>query len=132
LAIRLIPEFDGQRVLLVDDDLRNLLALTPLLEGWGIEVTAAGDGNEALETLAEDPDYSIMLIDIKMPGMDGYDTIRNIRKDQRFKDLAIIALSGNTGADERDRCVEAGADDFLPKPVDIDALKGLIEHHLTN
>ncbi len=129
---RLVPEFEGQRVLLVDDDLRSLLVLTPLLEGWGIEVTAAGDGSEALETLAEDPDYPIMLIDIKMPEMDGYDTIRIIRNDRRFKELRIIVLSGNAGAEVRDQCIEAGADDFLPKPVDIDVLKGLIEHHLSN
>ena len=124
------PEFEGFRVLLVDDDLRNLLALTPMLEGWGIDVTAAGDGNEALETLAEDPDYVVVLMDIMMPEMNGYDTIRVIRKDQRFKGLVIIALSAHVDAAQRDRCIGAGANDFLTKPVNPEALKALLKHYL--
>jgi signal transduction histidine kinase/CheY-like chemotaxis protein len=130
-ASELDMEFNGQRVLLVDDDLRNLLALTPLLEGWGIEVTAAGDGKEAMETLFEDPDYSLVLMDIMMPEMDGYDTIKSIRKDHRFEGLPIIALSAKTGAADREQCIAAGADDFLPKPVDSDALKLLIKQYLS-
>ncbi|MEN8168420.1 MAG: ATP-binding protein, partial [Pseudomonadota bacterium] len=86
-------EFNGERVLLVDDDLRNLLALTPLLEGWGLEVTAAGDGKEAMETLEEDAEFLLILLDIMMPEKDGYDTIRDIRAERRFHKLAIIALS---------------------------------------
>ncbi len=123
-------EFNGERVLLVDDDLRNLLALTPLLEGWGLEVAAAGDGKEAMETLEEDAEFFLVLMDIMMPEKDGYDTIRDIRAERRFHKLAIIALSANTSAEDRDLCIEAGADDFLPKPIDADELKQLIKKYL--
>ncbi|MBL3599955.1 MAG: response regulator [gamma proteobacterium endosymbiont of Lamellibrachia anaximandri] len=123
-------DFNGKRVLLVDDDLRNLLALSPLLESWGLEITAAGDGREALETLEEDPEFSIVLMDIMMPEMDGYDTIRHIREDGRFRDMAVVALTAKNTALDRERCIEAGADDFIPKPIDADELKALIARHL--
>ena len=125
-------DFEGVRVLLVDDDLRNLLALTPLLEGWGVEVTAAGDGNEALDTLAEDVDYAVVLMDIMMPERDGYDTIRTIRNDPRLMDLAIVALSAHADPQVRERCRSAGADDFLAKPVDPAQLKAVLRRHLTS
>jgi len=117
-------------VLLVDDDVRNLLALTPLLERWGLEVTAAGDGLEALEVLEEDDAFSIVLMDIMMPGPDGYDTIRRIRAEKCFHDLAIIALTAKAGDKERETCIEAGADDFISKPVDTKELKQIISRHL--
>ncbi len=123
-------EFLGKRVLLVDDDLHNLLALTPLLESWGMEVTAAGDGKEALETLADDTDFSIVLMDIMMPEMDGYDTIRVIRNEQKLSGLVIIALSAKTSGEDRDRCIQAGADAFIPKPIDESDLKALIKSYL--
>jgi len=123
-------DFEGVRVLLVDDDLRNLLALTPLLEGWGVEVTAAGDGNEALDTLAEDADFSVVLMDIMMPERDGYDTIRTIRNDPRLKDMTIIALSAHADTQVRERCRNAGAQDFLAKPVDPEQLKAVLKRHL--
>ena len=123
-------EITGHRVLLVDDDLRSLLLLTPLLEDWGLEVTAAGDGEEALEVLEEDDDFSVVLMDIMMPGMDGYDTIRSIRNRARFHELAIIALTAKTGDDDRVACLEAGADDFLSKPVDTEELRQIIARHL--
>jgi len=122
--------FHGERVLLVDDDLRNLLSLTPLLESWGLQVTAAGDGREALETLEEDQDFALVLMDIMMPVLDGYDTIQQIRSNRRLRDLVIIALTAKTTAEDRERCIEAGADDFIPKPVDPEALKELIYNHL--
>ena len=123
-------EAGNHRVLLVDDDVRNLLALTPLLERWGLEVTAAGDGIEALEVLEEDDAFSIVLMDIMMPGPDGYDTIRRIRAEKRFQDLAIIALTAKAGDKERETCIEAGADDFISKPVDTKELKQIIARHL--
>jgi signal transduction histidine kinase/CheY-like chemotaxis protein len=123
-------DFAGERVLLVDDDLRNLLALTPLLEGWGIEVTAAGDGNEALETLAEDADYAVVLMDIMMPERDGYDTIRAIRADPRHKAMAVVAFSAHADSQVRNWCHNAGADDFLAKPVDPVELKTVLQRHL--
>ncbi len=123
-------EFSGKRVLLVDDDLHSLLALTPLLESWGLEVTAAGDGREALETLADDAEFPIVLMDIMMPEMDGYDTIRAIRNEQKLSGLIIIALSAKIAAEDRDRCIQAGADAFIPKPIDATDLKELLKSHL--
>lgn len=123
-------EFSGERVLLVDDDLHNLLALTPLLESWGLEVTAAGDGKEALETLADDQDFSIVLMDIMMPEMNGYDTIRSIRNEPRMQDLKIIALSAKISVEDRDRCIREGADAFIPKPIGASELKELLKTHL--
>lgn len=123
-------EIGGHRILLVDDDVRNLLSLTPLLEQWGLEVTAAGDVNEALEVLEEDDEFSIVLIDIMMPDQDGYDTIRRIRQDERFQNLAVIALVANSGDRDRENCVEAGADDFIIQPVDSKELEQTIARHL--
>ena len=122
--------FTDKKVLLVDDDLRSLLALTPMLEGWGFEVTAAGDGKEALETLADDPDFSVVLLDIMMPEMDGYDTIRNIRNDPGLKGLLIIALSAQTSGEDPERCLMEGADAFIAKPVDATELQELLKTHL--
>ena len=117
-------------VLVVDDDMKNLLALTLLLEGWGLHVTAAGDGEEALDTLSEEGECALLLMDIIMPVMDGYDTIRKVRSDQRFKQLPIIALTVSSGDAERELCLEAGADDFLSKPRNLVELKEVIERHL--
>lgn len=119
----------GHKILLVDDDVRNLLALTPLLEGWGLSVTAAGDGYEALEVL-EDEEFSLVLMDIMMPELDGYDTIRRIRGDARLRDLSVIALTAKTEDKDREACLEAGADDFIAKPIDAGELKQLIARHL--
>ncbi len=117
------------RILLVDDDVQNLLALTPLMEGWGMEVTAAGDGVEALDVL-QDESFSIVLMDIVMPAVDGCDTIRRIRAQTRFRDLAIIVFSTIATDSDRDACIEAGADEFIPSPVDTQALKETISRHL--
>ncbi|MCB1862343.1 MAG: response regulator [Gammaproteobacteria bacterium] len=121
----------GKRVLLVDDDIRDLLNLTPTLEAWGLEVTAAGDGIEALEVLQEDDEFALVLMDIMMPKLDGYDTIRKIRQQGQFRDLAIIALTAKVDTADRAACLEAGANDFVAKPVDTEVLKTIIEQHLT-
>ena len=120
----------GKRVLLVDDDIRHLLKLTPSLEAWGLEVTAAGDGLEALEVLQEDDEFALVLMDIMMPKLDGYDTIRKIREQEQFKSLAIIVLTAKTDAADRLACLEAGANDFIAKPVDMEVLKKIITQHL--
>ncbi|MEW8407645.1 MAG: ATP-binding protein [Candidatus Thiodiazotropha sp.] len=126
----LLKPFTGERILIVDDDLQNLLALTPLLESWGFEVTAAGDGQEAIETLKEDPDYGIVLIDIMMPELDGYDTIRHIRDKMRLGSLKVIVLTEKNAAEDRRRCQDAGADDVLTKPVSADRLLAVFSNHL--
>lgn len=122
--------FAGHRVLLVDDDLRNLLALTPRLEAWGLQVVAAGDAQEALETLKEDNAFSLVLMDLVMPERDGYDTISDIREKMQLTALTIIAMSAGDSADEHERCLAAGADDYLADRNDSLSLKRIIEKHL--
>jgi signal transduction histidine kinase/ActR/RegA family two-component response regulator len=115
-----IPEadFGQERILVVDDDVRNLLALTPMLEGWGLDVTAAGDGREALETLADEPDFGLVLLDIMMPELDGYETLRRIRAQSRFARLPVVALTAKAAPEDAAACMAAGADGYLSKPVD--------------
>jgi signal transduction histidine kinase/DNA-binding response OmpR family regulator/HAMP domain-containing protein len=108
----------GTTFLLVDDDFRNIFALSALLQRGGADVVVAESGSEALATLHQTPDIDIVLMDIMMPVMDGYDTIRAIRAIERFKGLPIVAVTGKVMAGERDRCIAAGADDYVPKPID--------------
>jgi signal transduction histidine kinase/ActR/RegA family two-component response regulator len=109
---------EGLRVLLIDDDYRNLFALTALLERGKAEVTVAESGGEALAVLARMPEIEAILTDIMMPGMDGYATIRAIRQLDHFTTVPIIAVTGKVVPGERQRCLDAGANDYVPKPVD--------------
>jgi CheY-like chemotaxis protein len=110
--------------------MRNLLALTPLLEKWKLEVMAAGDGSEALETLATGGDFGLVFMDIMMPGMDGYEAIRRIRAQDRFTVLPIVALTAKAGADDLEQCLAAGANDYIVKPVDPLELKAKLDKYL--
>lgn len=125
-----VADFKGAKILLVDDDIRNLLALTPILEGWGLEVVAAGDGEEALETLAEESDVAIALLDVMMPGMDGLQLARAIRDQSRFASLPCIGLSAKAGEEDRQRWLELGAGDYLVKPVDVQELHDVLSRAL--
>jgi CheY-like chemotaxis protein/HAMP domain-containing protein len=109
--------FHGMRVLIVDDDFRNIFALSALLERGHADVTVAESGSEALVTLDRRPDFDVVLMDIMMPIMDGYETIRAIRTIDRFRTLPIIAVTGKVMDGERQRCLDAGADDYVPKPI---------------
>ncbi|HXQ62646.1 MAG TPA: response regulator [Acidimicrobiales bacterium] len=109
---------DGARILLVDDDFRNIFALSALLQRGQADVVVAESGAEALAVLERTPDIDIVLMDIMMPIMDGYETMRTVRAIDRFKDLPIIAVTGKVMAGERQRCIEAGANDYVAKPVD--------------
>jgi signal transduction histidine kinase/ActR/RegA family two-component response regulator len=124
--------YQGARILLVDDDVRNLLALTPLLEQWGLEVMAAGEGEEALETLATAGPFDIMLLDIMMPGMDGYEVIRKLRMLPAGADLPVIALTANTTDEDRQQCLAAGANDCIVKPLDPQRLKLALDDILSD
>jgi signal transduction histidine kinase/CheY-like chemotaxis protein len=127
-----LPEADynNARVLLVDDDVRNLLALTPLLEKWKLDVMAAGDGGEALETLATGGEFDLVFMDIMMPGMDGYEVIRQLRGKQQFAELPIVALTAKAGVDDREQCLAAGANDCIVKPIDPVELKIKLDKYL--
>ena len=123
------PGGDGlsrAKILVVDDDFRNIFAMTALLERCHIDVTAAESGAEALAALQRIPDTDVVLMDIMMPVMDGYDTIRAIRALHHLKSLPIIALTGKVMTGERQRCIDAGANDYVPKPVDTEELLSVL------
>ncbi len=116
----------GKRVLIVDDDIRNIFALATILDGHGMKVISAETGRAAIELLGETPDVDVVLMDIMMPEMDGYDTMRNIRKMGAFQSLPIIAVTAKAMKGDREKCFEAGATDYISKPVDPEQLIGML------
>lgn len=116
----------GKKILLADDDMRNVFSLSALLDEQGIEVVSAGDGNEALEMLQQNPDVDLVLMDIMMPGMDGYEAMRRIRLNPRHTNLPVIALTAKAMAGDREKCIEAGASDYISKPVENNKLLSLL------
>jgi CheY-like chemotaxis protein len=120
------PVLAGRKVLIVDDDVRNIFALTSALESHNMDVVHAENGQEGIDTLQATPGIEAVLMDIMMPGMDGYEAIRAIRQIEQFKTLPIIALTAKAMKADRDRCIEAGASDYISKPLDIDQLLSLL------
>lgn len=118
--------FRGKKVLIVDDDMRNLFALSKVLDDKGMIVIEAENGKVALEKLEKESDIDIVLMDIMMPIMDGYETMRQVRLKKEFKNLPIIALTAKAMKDDHERCIKAGANDYLTKPLDIDKLVSLM------
>jgi HAMP domain-containing protein/signal transduction histidine kinase/DNA-binding response OmpR family regulator len=112
----------NKKVLVVDDDIRNIFAVTSLLERHEMKIVSAENGREAIKLLQSTPNIDIVLMDIMMPEMDGYETIRAIRKVRKFKLLPIIALTAKAMKGDRQKCIEAGASDFIAKPVDTEQL----------
>jgi HAMP domain-containing protein/signal transduction histidine kinase/CheY-like chemotaxis protein len=108
----------GRRVLIVDDDIRNIFALSTVLEEHEMDVVSADNGRDAIERLRQDPDIDIVLMDIMMPEMDGMETMREIRKISNLKELPIVAVTAKAMKGDREKCIEAGAWDYLAKPVD--------------
>jgi CheY-like chemotaxis protein len=119
-----------KRVLVVDDDVRNIFAMSSILERHGMEVVTAGTGQEAVEKVAADPDIDLVMMDIMMPGMDGYDTMRAIRARPESRNLPIVALTAKAMKGDREKCLEAGASDYLAKPVVTDQLLGVLRQWL--
>lgn len=117
---------EGRKVLLADDDMRNVFALNTLLDEHGMKVITAGDGKEALELLQQNSDIDIVLMDIMMPEMDGYTAIRHIRSNRANASLPVIALTAKAMAEDREKCIAAGASDYITKPVDNNKLLSLI------
>ena len=117
---------NGRKVLVVDDDARNIFALTSLLERHGVDVISATNGRQAIELIQSASDLSMVLMDIMMPEMDGYQTMAEIRKDPRFRTLPMLALTAKAMKGDREKCLDAGASDYIAKPVNTDQLLSLM------
>ncbi|MEJ5863395.1 response regulator [Pseudomonas farsensis] len=118
--------FEGRKILLVDDDVRNIFALTSALEHKGAIVEIGRNGREAIEVLEANDDIDLVLMDVMMPEMDGYEATRLIRQQPRWRKLPIIAVTAKAMKDDQQRCLQAGANDYLAKPIDLDRLFSLI------
>lgn len=116
----------GKKVLITDDDVRNIFSLTKALEKYKVDVIVAMDGKHALEQIQQHPDVDVILMDMMMPEMDGYETIKEIRKMPAYNRLPIIAITAKSMIGEREKCITAGASDYISKPVDIDQLLSLL------
>jgi signal transduction histidine kinase/CheY-like chemotaxis protein/CHASE3 domain sensor protein len=117
---------DKKTVLVADDDVRNIFSLSKALEQYNMTVVPALNGKEALEKLTEHPDVDIVLLDMMMPELDGYETARKIREHYQWKNLPVIAVTAKAMTGDREKCIQAGASDYITKPVDIDQLVSLL------
>ncbi|OYW98592.1 MAG: hypothetical protein B7Z14_14405, partial [Bosea sp. 32-68-6] len=116
----------GRKVLIVDDDARNIFALSTVLENQDMEILSATNGRQAIELIQANDDLAMVLMDIMMPEMDGYETMREIRKQPEFRNLPILALTAKAMKGDREKCLEAGASDYIAKPVNTDQLLSLL------
>jgi CheY-like chemotaxis protein len=116
----------GRKVLVVDDDARNIFALTSLLENHDMQVVSATNGRQAIDILQNTRGLSMVLMDIMMPEMDGYETMREIRSAPDFRTLPILALTAKAMKGDREKCLDAGASDYIAKPVNTDQLLSLM------
>ncbi len=116
----------GRTVLVVDDDARNIFALASVLENHGMQVLTATNGRQAIELIEQTPDLSVVLMDIMMPEMDGYETMRQIRRNPDYRTLPILALTAKAMKGDREKCLHAGASDYIAKPVNTDQLLSLL------
>ena len=120
----------GKKVLVVDDDIRNIFAMTTVLDGQGMEVLSAETGHDAIEILTQTPDIDVVLMDIMMPELDGYETMKKIRADGAFAELPIVAVTAKAMKGDREKCFEAGATDYLPKPIHPEQLISMLRSWL--
>ncbi|QFU16063.1 hybrid sensor histidine kinase/response regulator [Microvirga thermotolerans] len=122
---------EGRTVLIIDDDMRNIFSLTSALEQYGMTVVFAENGREGIEKLMASPEVDLALVDIMMPEMDGYETMREIRKIPRYRNLPLVAVTAKAMKGDREKCLEAGATDYVSKPVDIDQLLAVLRVQLS-
>jgi CheY-like chemotaxis protein len=120
------PSLTGRKALIVDDDVRNIFALTSVLEQHDMEVYYAENGRDGIRLLEETPGIDVVLMDVMMPEMDGYEAMRRIRELPAFRSLPIIALTAKAMKGDREKCIEAGASDYITKPMDTEQLLSLL------
>jgi CheY-like chemotaxis protein len=120
------PLLIGRKVLVVDDDVRNIFALTTVLESFGMRVVFAESAKEGLSLIESQPDLSLVLMDIMMPEMDGYEAVRRLRENPRFKHIPVLALTAKAMKGDREKCIAAGASDYITKPVDVERFLSLL------
>jgi CheY-like chemotaxis protein len=126
VVTRPVPELAGAKVLIVDDDIRNIFSLTSVLESHDVEVLHAERGKDGILILEQTPGVDVALIDIMMPDMDGYETMQQIRRLPELADLPLIAVTAKAMKGDRQKCLDAGASDYIAKPVDIELLLALL------
>ncbi len=120
------PALAGRRILIIDDDVRNIFSLASVLEQHQVEVLHAENGRDGIGILEKNPSIDLVLMDVMMPEMDGYETMRSIRARDRFKSLPIVAITAKAMKGDREKCIEAGASDYAAKPVDVDQILSII------
>ncbi|HEY0658378.1 MAG TPA: response regulator, partial [Pyrinomonadaceae bacterium] len=120
------PRLESKKVLIVDDDIRNIFALTSALERQKMQVVYAENGRDGIEMLKKTPGIEGILMDIMMPEMDGYEAMNEIRNIPKFKSIPIIAVTAKAMKGDRQKCIEAGASDYITKPVDTEQLLSLL------
>lgn len=114
--------FNGKKILVVDDNQRNIYALSSMLEGYNLNIIHANNGNDAIKLLDANSDVDMVLMDIMMPEMDGYEATKHIRNREQYKDLPIVALTAKAMVGDREICIKAGMNDYITKPVDSNTL----------
>jgi CheY-like chemotaxis protein len=119
--------FINKTVLIVDDDMRSVFVLSSILEQKGTKLVIGYNGIEGIQKLQENPDIDLVLMDIMMPEMDGYTAIKEIRKISRYSNLPIIALTAKAMKEDRQKCIDAGANEYLTKPIDVEKLVSLMK-----
>ncbi len=124
-------DFSGKKILVVDDDMRNIFAITSVLESHKMQVIYAENGRECVDMLEHHPDVDLVLMDTMMPGMDGIQAMQAIRSEPRFRELPIISLTAKAMKGDREKCLEAGASDYITKPVDPDRLLSMMNRWLS-
>jgi len=122
--------FSGKSILLVDDDERNIFALSSYLESLALKTVIANNGIECMKKLEKNRDIHLIFMDIMMPYLDGYETMREIKKKKEHSHIPVIALTARAMPGDKEKCLDAGAIDYISKPVDLDLLKEKMKHWL--
>ncbi len=121
---------NGKKVLIIDDDSRNIFALSATLKSRGYAVVAATTAAEGINQLKDEKEIGIVLMDMMMPEMDGYEAIKEIRQNEQLKALPVIAVTAQAMVGDKEKCLAAGADDYIPKPIDVDILLQQLTNYL--